>query len=177
MVRIAATAVLATLFACGSAGLVTRADPSTPDPGSGRYSFSRTDEGYLRLDSRTGQVALCSRRTIGWACLLVPDERTAMEGEIARLQDEVARLKTALENKPISTPSPSPAAPTQPAPPVAQGHQGPELQGPGPNAGRAPSRLQLPSDEDLDRVMAFMEKVWRRLVDMMGNLQKDPRRT
>ena len=37
------------------------------------------DDGYLRLDQRTGQVSLCSRAVVGWACQPVPDERTALE--------------------------------------------------------------------------------------------------
>ena len=34
-------------------------------------------------------------------------------------------------------------------------------------------RLQLPSDADIDRMMAFIERVWRRLVDMVVNAQRD----
>src|SRR5438270_857476 len=48
-----------------------------------RYTFNRADEGYLRLDGRTGQVSLCTRRPVGWACQAVPDERSALGAEIA----------------------------------------------------------------------------------------------
>ena len=58
-----------------------------------RYSFNRVDEGYLRLDGRTGQVSLCTRRPAGWACQTVADDRAALEAEIARLQGENAALK------------------------------------------------------------------------------------
>jgi hypothetical protein len=34
-------------------------------------------------------------------------------------------------------------------------------------------RLQLPNDADLDRVMNFIEKIWRRLVEMVTTLHKD----
>lgn len=46
-----------------------------PEVGSddSRYSFNRIDDGYLRLDGRTGQVSLCSRGNSGWACQMVPD--------------------------------------------------------------------------------------------------------
>ena len=33
--------------------------------------------------------------------------------------------------------------------------------------------MQLPNDADLNKVMNFMEKVWRRLVEMIVTLQKD----
>ena len=39
-----------------------------------------------------------------------------------------------------------------------------------------PSRLQLPSDAELNKMMAFLDKLWRRLVDMVGTLQKDTQR-
>jgi len=36
---------------------------------------------------RTGQVSQCSRSDAGGTCKVVPDERSALETEIARLQD------------------------------------------------------------------------------------------
>ena len=38
-------------------------------------------------------------------------------------------------------------------------------------------RLQLPNDADLNRVMSFLEKIWRRLVEMVTTLQKDMKKT
>jgi hypothetical protein len=39
-----------------------------------------------------------------------------------------------------------------------------------------PSPLQLPTDAELNKMMAFVEKVWRRLADMVETLQKDTQR-
>ena len=39
-----------------------------------------------------------------------------------------------------------------------------------------PSRLQLPTDAEINKMIAFLEKVWRRLADMVGTLQKDTQR-
>jgi hypothetical protein len=33
--------------------------------------------------------------------------------------------------------------------------------------------LKLPTEADMERVMTFIEKAWRRLVEMIENLQKD----
>jgi hypothetical protein len=68
---------------------------TTPDSENGRYSFSSLPDGMLRLDTRTGQVSICARKDAGWACNTVPDERTALENEIARLQREL-QLKVPL---------------------------------------------------------------------------------
>jgi len=33
--------------------------------------------------------------------------------------------------------------------------------------------LQLPDDKDVDRVVSFLERAWRKLLDMAGRVQKD----
>ena len=73
--------------------LPAAAQNGAPDSEGGRYSFNRVDDGYLRLDQQTGQVSLCNRRSVGWACYPLPDERAALEEEIGRLQKDNAALK------------------------------------------------------------------------------------
>ena len=51
----------------------------------------------------------CSRSDVGWACKLVPDERSALETEIARLQNDNERLKKEL----LAHGPPTPGAPVQ----------------------------------------------------------------
>jgi len=119
----------------------------------GRYTFNRAGDGYLRLDGRTGQVSLCTRRPVGWACQAVPDERSALEAEIARLQGDNVALKKELLAHNLALPGT-----IKSAPPVPKQEE---------------PRLQVPSDTDLNKMMTFIEKVWRRLVDMVVALQKD----
>ena len=64
-----------------------------PDSGDGRYTFSKVAEGFLRLDTQTGEVSVCSQRAVGWACQAVPEDRAVLENEIARLRNENATLK------------------------------------------------------------------------------------
>ena len=33
--------------------------------------------------------------------------------------------------------------------------------------------IPLPSDQDMDRVMSFLQRAWKRLVDMANQMQKD----
>ncbi len=113
-----------------------------------RFVMHRLNDGYLRLDKRSGEVAMCSRHAAGWACSLVPDERAAVDGEIARLQKENALLKGALLERGLPLPS-----------------------GVGPGA-----KAASPEDAEIDRVMSVMEKIWRRLVDMMADIQRDMRK-
>lgn len=58
-----------------------------------RYSLNRVDDGFLRLDNETGQLAYCHTYATGWACQAVSEGRVAFEAEIARLRDEIASLK------------------------------------------------------------------------------------
>jgi hypothetical protein len=45
-------------------------------------------------------------------------------------------------------------------------------------SGAKPSEpeLKLPSDAEVDKVVSFLEKVWRRLVEMGRNVQRDVER-
>ena len=126
---------------------------AAPQSDDKRYTFNRVDEGYLRLDGRTGQVSICAQRPAGWACQAVPDERAALEAEIARLQAENAAVKKELIAR--NLPLPGTVKPDAPA------------------ANPDEPRLQLPNDADLNKVMNFVEKVWRRLLDMIATVHKD----
>ncbi len=69
------------------------ADDAMPENDGGRYTFSKVADGFLRLDTQTGEVSICSQRTVGWACQAVPEDRAMLEREIARLRHENAALK------------------------------------------------------------------------------------
>jgi len=135
------------------AGLPAWAQSTVPESDDSRYTFNRVDDGYLRLDGRTGQVSICARRPVGWTCEVVPDERAALEAEIARLQGE----NTAVKKELLARNLPLPGT-VKPEPPAAVPEE---------------PRLQLPNDADLNKVVNFVEKVWRRLVEMIATLQKD----
>jgi hypothetical protein len=143
------------LFVVAGLGLVSSVawgQTAAPQTDDRRYTFNRVDDGYLRLDGRTGQVSLCLQRPAGWACQAVPDERTALEAEIARLQAENAAIKKELIARNLPLPGTQPEAPA---------------------ASPDDPRLQLPNDADLNKVMNFVEKVWRRLLEMMATVHKD----
>jgi len=137
MVRI--VALLAGLFLA-----TTAFAQSAPEAENGRFVLKQVGNDMLRLDTRSGQISLCNKGSAGWACTTVPDERTALESEIARLQNELIAARKRL-------------AEAANKPPVT--------------AKREP--LAIPSDDELDRVMTFMEKMWRRLIDMVQRTHKE----
>ena len=156
-----AAAAIAVVIAT-SGGLV--AAQSAPDGESGRYTMTPIPEGVLRLDTRTGTVSTCTKNGAGWACYAVPDERSALDAEIGRLQAEVEKLKGQIAAGPTVTGKVDEALPKSDSlkkaePKVAEGDRRIEI--------------PLPSDQDLDRAMSFLEKAWRRLIDMANRVQKD----
>ena len=152
----------ATLVAASTAAFAE----SKPDTENGRYALSPIGEGgVLRLDTKTGSVSTCSNSGAGWACYAVPDERAALDTEIGRLQAENEKLKAQLaERGGTVTGKSEEALPKsdslkRPEPKVAEGERKLEI--------------PLPSDRDMDRVMSFLERAWRRLIEMANRIQKD----
>ncbi|WP_454633076.1 hypothetical protein [Bradyrhizobium cenepequi] len=139
---------------------------SRPDTENGRYALSTTADGVLRLDTRTGTVSTCNNDSgAGWACYAIPDERAAMDAEIGRLQAENEKLRAELAQRdPTTTGKTDEALPKSDSlkkgePKVAEGGRKIEI--------------PLPSDQDMDRMMSFLEKAWRRLVEMANRVQRD----
>jgi hypothetical protein len=155
---------------------------SQPDFSNPRFVFHRSGGGFLRLDLVTGAVASCSQNAADWTCVPGRDERAALDREIARLQRDNAALKNALLEHGVPLPdasTPSPASgggsggapvpaetiprPPQTVPPAA----------PPPSAKSGEPDRASRDDAEIERILTVMEKVWRRLVEMMMNVQRD----
>ena len=151
------TLMLAAALGCGAVAALAQA-PLLPPAGAPpapetRWSFKRVDDGFVRLDNRTGHIAHCTPRTAGWACQAVPEDRAALEKQIARLQDEVAVLKKEIEALR--------AAPPPPPPPEKE---------PGVS-------LRMPTQAEIARARDYLAETftetWRRLVQMISHFQQD----
>jgi len=161
---IAATALISCLgFAPGGTGAAVA--QAMPDAENGRYSLAPVADGVIRLDTRTGAVSTCSKSGAGWACYAAPDERAALDAEIGRLQADNEKLKAQLAaREPTVTGKIDEALPKTDSlkksePKVAEGERKIEI--------------PLPSDRDMDRMMSFLERAWKRLIEMANRLQKD----
>jgi hypothetical protein len=71
------------------------APPDAADSANGRFAMTPVVDGFLRLDTRTGQVSLCTLASGQVQCRASADERAALEAEIDRLASENKRLKAA----------------------------------------------------------------------------------
>jgi hypothetical protein len=113
-----------------------------------RFSLYRAEDGYLRLDGRTGQLSSCVRRQSRWLCQTMPEERIALEMEIGRLQVDNAALKKALLAHQLALP-------------------------PGVQPDPADVQPRRTADRELDRIGGAIGNVWRRLVAFVTAMQRD----
>ena len=110
-----------------------------------RYQLERTEDGYVRLDTRTGEMSSCREEEGQLVCRPAADEREAVEEGADRLRADLEALErrvTALEE--------------------SKGSGG------------------LPSDEELDRTLGFMEKFFRTFMGLAREWSEDepaPERT
>jgi hypothetical protein len=160
---VAAAAVAACMAGSGAIA------ESMPDSENGRYTLSPVADGMIRLDTRTGTVSTCNNSGAGWACYAVPDERAAFDAEIGRLQADIEKLRAQLAAR-----EPTVSGKTDEALPKSDSLKKGE-----PNAESKAAdserkiEIPLPSDQDVDRVMSFLERAWRRLMEMANRMQKD----
>ena len=160
------------VMACCLAGTGHALAGALPETDNGRYALSPAGDGVLRLDTRTGAISTCNNAGAGWACYAVPDERAAMDAEIGRLQADIGRLQADNEKLKAQLAEREPTVPgkieevlpksdslKKGEPKVAEGERKIEI--------------PLPSDRDMDRMMSFLERAWRRLIEMANRVQRD----
>jgi cell division protein FtsB len=161
-----------------------------------RFTFTRVNNGFLRLDNDSGQVAYCSTQGRGWACQAASENHPALESQVVDLQDDVAALKkleteiaalqdgvasvkklqteitrlrdevSALKDE-VSALKKEIVALKEPPPPRPPA----DLSPPADKGGDV--TIKLPTREDMARASAFIQDTWRRFVDMINTVQKD----
>ncbi len=137
-------AVVLVLVALGSV-------PASAQERPQRFTMTPTEGGFVRLDTETGAVSICTRRDGAWACEPIPEERQALSREIERLQNENKLLQDELRR---SGPAPGVAAPDSGAgdPPVPK------------------ERFELPTEKDIDQAFDYLEGIIRKFRDRMKQL-------
>jgi hypothetical protein len=152
-------------------GIDGAAAQSMPDSENRRYALSPIADGVIRLDTRTGAVSTCNNAGAGWACYSMPDERAALDAEIGRLQAENERSRAEVETlrADLAARQPEVKGKVDEALPKSDSLK-PE---PKTAEGERKIEIPLPSERDMDRVMSFLERAWRRLVEMANRMQKD----
>jgi outer membrane murein-binding lipoprotein Lpp len=125
-------------------------DASAP---SGRYQIAPDEDGFVRLDTRTGAMTHCGKRDGAWRCDVLAEERSDLEqridalaGKVDSLSAEIARLADRLA-----------AVEARPGAAASQGAA------PSPDA----------RDEDFDEALSFAERLMRRFFELVRELKSE----
>jgi hypothetical protein len=127
---------------------------------TGRYVMKPVDGGgFVRLDTQTGAMSLCARSDTQWSCQEMADsskglrqDTDRLRAENKQLRDEVTRLEGLV--------------------PPGDGAKGAGER----QAERPGGRLQLPSEEDVDRAMSYLQRMFRKFRDKLKELEDETQR-
>lgn len=119
------------------AGGLAMAAPSLADD-AGRYRLERTDDGFVRMDTQTGRMSLCTQQAGGLDCKPATDAQPATAAEIERLERRVEALERQLSQLEAGT-----------------------------------GREALPTEEEFERTMGFMERFFRRFMGIVQDFQQE----
>ncbi|MGH6861993.1 MAG: hypothetical protein ACRECY_17220 [Phyllobacterium sp.] len=117
------------------------------------YSLEKTADGYVRMNTKTGEMSICHEKLDQLVCKVAAEERTLYEEDIADLKARVAKLESTV-------------AGMGKLPPVV--------------------RDALPSEEDFEKGLSYMERFFRRFMGVARELDdenkaappaKDPQKT
>ncbi len=66
----------------------------------GRFVMERTENGFVRLDTFTGELSACSTTEGQIVCRMAADERLALEEQIDLLEERIATMEEAVSETP-----------------------------------------------------------------------------
>ena len=121
------------------------------DTTKGRYTMIPVEGGLMRLDTESGAVALCTRKGEGWVCDPV-DDRSASSDK-AKLEAENKALKDrirSLENDAANSRS---------------------AQGGGNNSDAPGGVAKLPTEEEVDKAMDYVERIFKKFRDRLQKIE------
>ena len=129
------------------AAVVAAGAPGATAQSTQRFAMQPIEGGVLRLDTETGSMALCTKQSVGLVCEAVdPPGPAARDSE--RLATENRELKAEIKRLEALLAMETPQKPTSRAP-----------------------RLELPSEEDVDKALSYMERMVKKFSDKLKDLE------
>ena len=139
----------------------------------GRFTMSPAEGGgFIRLDTETGQMSLCQRRESEWSCREVAEPGRGLDQEIERLRAENQRLRTELRQMEDIMLGERQAESRRAESRRAEGRRAE-----GPRGGGGGMELRLPTEQDLDNAMSYVQRMLRKFRDKMKELEAESKGT
>ncbi len=136
-------------LAVASTGCLAAVDEAGEE--SGRYTMSPSKDGVIRLDTKTGAMALCARKDKDqWACEDMADSQRRLMDEIERLQSENKSLKAQVDHLEETLG-------------LGEGQA---------DAAKPGTKLTLPTEQDVDKAFDYFERMLNKLHERMDKLEK-----
>lgn len=142
------------LIAVATLGVHTSASRAA-DEKPGRYTMAPADGGFARLDTETGAMSLCTRKSGQWACEEMPDATRDLRKENDRLSLENKELKADIRRMEEML------------------GLGDDKKDSEKRAERPGGRLQLPSEEDVDKALGYIERMFKKFRDKMKQFESE----
>ncbi len=118
---------------------------------TGNYQLEKSAKGYVRMDTRTGEMSICEEKWGELVCRVAADERTAVQDEIERLQTELETLEKRISDASLLEER------------VAR------LE----NSLTARIEKTLPTEEEFNKTMSYMERFFRGFIGIVKDLEEE----
>ncbi len=152
-----------------AAGVLAMAGAVHAEEASGaRFTMTPTQGGFVRLDTVTGAVSMCTGKEGEWACKAMPDDQKALQDKIARLEDEVRALKD--ENRRLEDVLGLGGDKSKGAPGNGAGLP-PPVDG-GPPAPPTGPKFSLPNEKDVDKAFDYFEGMLKKFQERLKKLEE-----
>jgi hypothetical protein len=134
-----------------------------------RFTMSPADGGgFIRLDTLTGQMSLCTGKDQQWRCTDMADQGRGLAEEIERLRSENKNLKAEIRRIEDSMLGDGKNAQQRP------GESHPEADR---RADESARKYGLPSEQDVDQAINYIERMFRKFRDKMKEFESENKAT
>lgn len=160
--------IAASMVPMAASGEDASRDVATGDADAQRYTMSETSDGFLRLDRKTGSVALCKGSEDRWSCVPVPDAQVALDADIYALEQENKRLSERVRELEARLRDIASSAETE----LPEGSKG-GADGATPNTSGTERELTESEKRQIDKFVDFSEHAMRRFFGFMKTLREE----
>ncbi len=119
----------------------------------GRFSIKPAGDGFIKLDKQTGALTHCQQVDATWTCKILNDKTGDLSASAEQVLEDAAKVKQ--ENKALRAK-------------VAR------LEERLAKLEKGPGELQLPSDQDVEKLMGFFERMMERFLAFARKMQEQP---